>query len=116
MNADSKKSIKDVIITIGIVIICLLFLFQVGSCTCNCVRKSNERYRLRSAEIESHYPKRGEKVLLDGKEIVILKRLFWKTERTYQVRMSDGTITQVIGSEIKDKKPIVRDSNNTEEE
>lgn len=115
----TKQKKKDVAISIGIAVICLLFIFQIGSCSCSCLKKQAAKNTVKAkaraearAEIESHYPKRGEAVELDGKKIVILKKLYWKTERTYQVRMMDGTITNVMGSEIKDKPIIKEDPNN----
>lgn len=115
----TKQKKKDIAISIGIATICVLFIFQIGSCTCSCgkreVAKQTAKAKVRAAvkaEIESHYPKRGEAVELNGEKIVILKKLYWKTERTYQVRMMDGTITNVMGSEIKDKPIIKEDPNN----
>ena len=102
------------IVKAGYVLVILSIILGLGNCSCNCVKRKlaegAEQTRLRKikeAEIESHYPNRGDMIVMDdGKKIMILKKLFWKTERTYEVRLEDGTITQVMGSEIKDKKPI----------
>lgn len=54
----------------------------------------------------ARFPKPGDTVELDGVNIVILKVYFWSNIRRYEVRLPDGSITDVLGSEIIDKKPI----------
>ncbi len=71
-----------------------------------------EQGRIRDIQIarrvkeNARYPDTGDRIDLDGKEIIILKRYFWSTERRYEVRLPNGEITDVLGSEIIDKKPI----------
>lgn len=74
-----------------------------------CLVESNLKEDIRSAQkaiYNARFPNTGDRIELDGKEIVILKRYFWSTERRYEVRLPNGEITDVLGSEIIDKKPI----------
>jgi hypothetical protein len=66
----------------------------------------NKAYAIKNDIYEARFPKTGDTIILNGKKIVILKSYIWSRERRYEVRQEDGTITDVMGSEIIDIKPI----------
>jgi len=98
MTKEKKSDIKQYL-SMALFIV-LVFGGAIGfvSC-CNEETQRINRYTAR-------FPKRGDKIELNGKEIVVLKKLVWRTERTYRIRLPNGQITEVMGSEIIDKKPI----------
>lgn len=74
-----------------------------------CLEEWHDETEARQVRRDAYYarfPKSGDRIELDGVEIVILKKYFWARHIRYEVRLPNGEITEVMGSEIIDKKPI----------
>ena len=111
----TEKIIKRIVITAAIFIAALIlwgavhFFFTSETSVYKAVKWGwNEKMienEARAAVIDkenARYPKKGDKVMLDGKEVVIIKIYFWS--RRYKVRLPDGRFTEILRSELKDKK------------
>lgn len=75
----------------------------------NWADRTNRRQAARVAQkrvYKARFPKTGDTIRLSGVEIVILKKYVWARERRYEVRLPNGSTTDILGSEIIDKKPI----------
>lgn len=71
--------------------------------------KTTHRNDIRAAHkatFLARFPKSGDMIELNGEKIVILKKYVWSRHIRYEVRLPNGEITEVMGSEIIDKKPI----------
>jgi hypothetical protein len=90
----------------------LAIIIVIGFCVRGCLIEESRKEAIREAQVaayEARFPNNGDKIELDGKEVVIIKKYFFGP-RKYQVRLPDGRMTDVVGSEIIDKKPIERKS------
>lgn len=109
----AMEIVCKIVATVVVISIIVVGSLGIKSCLKEKLRQSNVNRAIRYKEY-ARYPNSGDRIELNGKEIVILKRYFWSTERRYEVRLPNGEITDVLGSEIIDKKPIVSDPNFTE--
>ena len=57
----------------------------------------------------ARFPKVGDRIELDGKEIVIMKEYAWCKNRTFRVRLPNGELTDILRGETIDIKPIKKD-------
>jgi len=103
----SKKFIVIIKTSIYLIIAIVVITAIAGikGCVEECSRE-DARKEARKEAYEARFPKLGDKIELNGKEVVIIK-LYFFGPRKYQVRLSDGRMTDVVGSELIDKKPIV---------
>jgi len=94
---------------ITVVILVILFFFVVITKMVGCMNTFEDGIKTDLAKLEvynARFAAVGETIEVDGKKMVILKKYMWSQDRRYQVRLADGSITDVMGSEIIDVKPI----------
>lgn len=73
---------------------------------CNDIGENNRIRAVENKIYNDRFPKAGDMVELNGQKITILKLYVWARRRTYRARMPNGTITDVVGSELIDKEII----------
>jgi hypothetical protein len=56
--------------------------------------------------LNARFPKVGDTIELNGKEVVIMKEYFWCQSRTFRVRLPNGELTDILRKETIDIKPI----------
>lgn len=57
------------------------------------------------AAYNARLPKAGDRIDVNGTEVVIMKRYVWAYGK-FKVRLPDGRMTDILASELLDKKPI----------
>lgn len=100
------KLIIGKIILFSITMAVLVFIvFGIGSCFKEEVAYHKDQ-RVQKKIYDARFPKVGDRIDLNGEEIVILKEYIWSRKRRFEVRYQNGSISDVMGIEIIDKKPI----------
>lgn len=97
----SKEKISDIQMIAGVILFIVMLFVGAFSFT-SCSTKEVQKVRVENAR----YPKAGDRIELNGQEVVILKKFVFRVERTYKVRLPNGDITEVMGSEIIDKVSV----------
>ena len=100
-----------VLVAVVILYVAVDFFFTSETSVYKAVRwkitESNKKIVARQAaekKEQERYPEQGDRIVFDGEEIVIMKEYFWTAK--YKVRLPDGTFTDLLREELKDKKPI----------
>jgi hypothetical protein len=104
------KQNRKTLITVIIVAVLVILAGYGGCCKILSIRRNmaaaEQARAVARAALEARYPKPGDKVEIDGKKVTIVKQYTLTLERRYQIRMENGTLTDVAGAELLDKKPI----------
>jgi hypothetical protein len=115
MEKQTKKDLLGLLaFVIIIIVICAIVIcgiIKINSVFTEMGRKEEIRHAAYRKE-EARFPDIGDTVELNGQKIIILKKYFWASNRTYRVRMPDGNLTDVMGSELIDKEVLSNSPDN----